>query len=53
MLIFEDQDKLTIGACELLAAEGFRAVISSGKVVYFVDEKQEGKSNGSTKSVSK
>lgn len=40
MLIIEDQSKVTIEYCELMAAEGFRAVISSGVVVFFTKEEQ-------------
>ena len=41
MFIIEDQSKITLELCELLAAEGFRAVISSSKVIYFKSEKEE------------
>ena len=43
MLIVEDQDKVTVELCELLALEGLRAVIKSGKVIYF---EEEGTNNG-------
>lgn len=43
MLVIEDQDKITLELCELMAAEGYRAVIVAGKIIYFEEEQKHGK----------
>ena len=47
MLVIEDQDRITVEMCEALASEGLKAVIKSGRVIYFISENsKEGQNNG-------
>ena len=41
MLVVEDQERITLEMCEALAAEGLKAVIISGRVLYFISEEEQ------------